>query len=490
MHANEKQLLKLLSGGKTLAISDLEMLLGADRSGLSSAIESLSSQGAVAVSKNEEYSIAIGEEGKRYMESGFPEQHVVKKLMDSGGKGSVSKLDDNIGVSWAKRNGWIEVDSGTARLTSSGRKMAEGAVYGAATLLSGISRAGENVRSGMVAHSIKELEELQRRKLVEIKRHSSIRGVKITDAGMRLLSSNGDEGIGQLSREMITAMKWQDKRFKPYDVNAQTEKAYPARLHPLHEFIARVRGIWLNMGFAEVSGPIIESAFWNFDALFSPQDHPTRDMQDTFFLSNPRQIEIEDLEVLRKVKRMHQKGWGEKWRESLARQALLRTHLTSVSARHMKKFGSMSEDSYPVKLFSIGRAFRNESVDYKHLAEFYQTDGIVIGNGLTLSNLMHIMKGFYSMLGIDAKFMPSYFPFVEPGLQVYYYDEKLKDNVELNGAGIIRREISKAMGTSKTVLAWGIGIERPMFNFIDMDSIAELYKNDIGWLRQRRELKG
>jgi phenylalanyl-tRNA synthetase alpha subunit len=84
---------------------------------------------------------------------------------------------------------------------------------------------------------------------------------------------------------------------------------------------------------------------------------------------------------------------------------------------------------------------------------------------------------------------PSYFPFVEPGLEVHYYDEKKDDIIELCGGGIIRKEITKAMGTNKTVLAWGAGLDRLMFNALGISTLTELYKNDIGWLRKRAELK-
>ena len=89
----------------------------------------------------------------------------------------------------------------------------------------------------------------------------------------------------------------------------------------------------------------------------------------------------------------------------------------------------------------------------------------------------------------DLLFRPAYFPFVEPGLEIYYYDKRKNDSIELGGAGIIRKEITKAMGTNKTVLAWGPGLDRLMFNSLGIASISELYRNDVGWLRRRKELR-
>jgi len=314
-----------------------------------------------------------------------------------------------------------------------------------------------------------------------------IKKIEITEKGS---SVKMGEGTGVLTRELLTTGKWENAKFRKYDIFAPSEVLLPARLHPMHEFIDVVRSSWLNMGFTEVSGPIIESAFWVFDALFSPQDHPARDMQDTFFLKNPEKISIEDIGLMNRVKKMHVKNWKEVWKEDVAQQAILRTHTTSVSARYINKVAAQQNINYPLKLFSIGKVFRNESIDYKHLAELYQIDGIVIGNNLTLSNLISVLKEFYTQLGItNLVIKPSYFPFVEPGMEIEYYDEKRKEMIELNGAGIIRKEITKAMGTNKTVLAWVIGLERLMFNFIELNNLTELYKNDLGWLRKRKELK-
>lgn len=184
------------------------------------------------------------------------------------------------------------------------------------------------------------------------------------------------------------------------------------------------------------------------------------------------------------------RGDGRRNGGSLAKQALLRTHTTSVSARHIRKFANAVESSYPIKLFSVGRVYRNESIDYRHLAEFYHTDGIIIGNNLTFANLIDTLKRFYSQFGFDdIRVKPAYFPFVEPGLEIYRYDEKRKNTMELCGAGIIRKEITKAMGTSKTVLAWGAGLERLLMNFSGVESITDIYRNDIGWLRSRPKIE-
>jgi phenylalanyl-tRNA synthetase alpha chain len=377
------------------------------------------------------------------------------------------------------------------RLTKTGTEAATGkAGYGQRAVLNAIAASSESGLNDIFERNKDVVEVLVRRGLLKFKEKDRISGVEITDKGVELSRTKAEEGIGDLTREIILNRSWVGKDFKKYDVNASSETHYPARQHIMHEFIDTVRSAWLSMGFSEMEGPIVENAFWVFDALFSPQDHPTRDMQDTFFLSNPKQIDIDDIETMSRIKKAHEKGWGEEWREEIAKQALLRTHTTSVSVRHIKKFANAMEESYPMKLFSVGRVYRNESIDYKHLAELHQTDGIIIGNNLRVSNLIDTLKRFLSQLGFDDMgIKPAYFPFVEPGIEIYFRDKKRGSTMELGGAGVIRKEITKAMGTNKTVLAWGIGVERLLMHSFEVDSISDLRRNDIGWLRERAELK-
>lgn len=428
--------------------------------------------------------ITITKEGERYLAE-FPEEQLLKALSKSGSL-NTSKISNSIGIGWAKKNGWIHIRDNKITLTETGLAKAKDRSYVPRDVLNLLSDSKESGIAEIYHKNRALIEELAKRNLVIIKEAAMIGAPKVSVSAP---ATNTNE-IAQLTREIIMSKSWTTKRFRPYDINAPTEPVYPAREHPLHEFIDKVRNIWLQMGFTEVSGPIIEPAFWVFDVLFSPQDHPTREMQDTFFLKNPSKISVEDMALMNRVKKMHQKAWKERWKEEIAQQAVLRTHTTSVSARSISKYANLDEQNYPLKIFTVGRNFRNESIDYKHLAEFYMFEGIIIGNNLTLSNLIYELKQFYSYLGMEnLVFRPAYFPFVEPGLEICYYDEKKKDTIELGGAGIIRKEITKAMGTNKTVLAWGPGLERLMFKAFGIDTLAELYKNDIGWLRKREALR-
>lgn len=485
MNEYEISILNLLKKERSAGIGRLQDALNMNRDTVLWAVENLSINSMVKVERESRKEVKLTNEGSNYLKM-FPEEELVANLYKSGGYAPIASMKNEIGLLWAKKNKWISIEKGKVKLTDKGAETAQGkGTYEQKDMLNKLAVPEQAKLDRLINDNAGVISSLRNRNLLDIIEKGRIKNVEITEKGAAADISNS-EGLGALTREILASGRWEKDKLRPYDINASAEQIFPARQHPMHEFIDIVRNTWISMGFTEVSGPIIESAFWNFDALFSPQDHPTRDMQDTFFLKNPQKISIEDMALLNKVKRMHMKNWKEEWREDVAQQALLRTHTTSVSARYIKQFANNISANYPIKLFSVGKVFRNESIDYKHLAEMHQVDGIIIGNNLALSNLIHTLDQFYSAIGLEnITIKPSYFPFVEPGLEVDYYDEEKKETIELCGAGIIRKEITKAMGSSKTVLAWGAGLERLMFKTLGIRSLTDLYKNDIGWLRER-----
>lgn len=491
MHEYEIKLLNALRENGEQSMAALEKSTGLSKDSLMWAAENLAKSGAVKVERSAQKAVYVTKEGESYLER-FPEEEVVALLEKSGGSAKMEKVNSQIGLLWAKKNGWITIEEGTVSLTAEGKSVAKAKRYGLREAFNWIYH--DQPKMNEKAASMKGVvDTLSKRKLIKIDERNAISAISITKEGLGMTEGAKEErGINELTRDIIKSGGWEKMGFKPYNINAPAEIANPARLHPFREFSNFLRQKWFEMGFIEVSGPIIESAFWNFDALFSPQDHPTREMQDTFFLSNPPQLSIEDIEVLQKVRKMHISGWKEQWSEEIAGQAVLRTQTTSVSARYMRKLATTLNANYPLKMFSIGPVFRNENLDYKHLAELHQLDGIIVGDNLTLANLIDTLKKFYSKLGMDDVIInPQYFPFTEPSLEVLYYDKEHGDTIELAGGGIIRKEITKAMGTDKTVLAWGIGVDRLLLNknIMGIDSIVTLFKNNVGWLRSRPNIK-
>ncbi len=300
------------------------------------------------------------------------------------------------------------------------------------------------------------------------------------------------EEITLLTPEIIKSDVWRYARFKEYDLNIKTFEVYPGRIHPMRELIREVAEIFESMGFEEAYGPIVEISFRNFDMLFQPQDHPARDMQDTFYLEDPEYGDINyPSELIDKIKRVHEDGWktgsigwGDKWDLHNARRLILRTHTTAVTIKRLYEIGNRE-----ARVFAIGKVFRNETVDFKHLPEFMQVDGIVISKRANLRMLMGVIRDFYAKLGFkNVKFWPSYFPYTEPSIQPSIYVEKWSKWLELGGAGIFRPEVTYPLGVTYPVLAWGLGLERLLMIKYDLDDIRLIYANDLGWLR-RRSLK-
>jgi phenylalanyl-tRNA synthetase alpha chain len=255
--------------------------------------------------------------------------------------------------------------------------------------------------------------------------------------------------------------------------------AVPGRTHPLTDLIKEIREAFTSLGFVEIEGDYVQSAFWNFDALFTPQDHAAREMQDTFYLTEKTIPKFENNKLVKTIADAHLKGWKYKWDIKKAKKLVLRTHTTPVTLKYLAE--TKPDEA---RIFTIGRVFRNEKVSYKHLVEFNQIEGVVTGKNITLRDLMGIQTEFYKKIGIKKiKFWPTFFPYTEPSLQSMIYNHDLEKWIELFGMGIFRSEVVEPLGLRHLVLAWGGGIERIAMLKYRLSDVRELYANKIGWLR-------
>lgn len=484
MHDYEYKLLSYLKDHKFVSLNELATNLNLNIDSIRWSLEDLKKNRYIEVHESTDLVYKVSDEGKRDIDEGFPEIKLIELLESKGGKLELKVLDNKLGLVWAKKNGWIDITDGYAILNDNG-KNALNNTYPQFSLLKTILDG--NSKTEKLNESI--LVDLLKRKLIETKKSMHIDNISITNLGLeQLKSQKKEQKINNLTKEILLTKAWKDKKFEEYDINLKVPENYPALRHPMNEFLNFIRYKMLSMGFSETYGSIVESSFWVFDSLFSPQDHPTRDMQDTFFLSNPNKLDIDDKKLFESVKKMHLRNWKGTWKESIAEQPVLRTHTTSVSAHSIYSCRD-SDFSNPIKLFTIDKAFRNESIDYKHLAELYQLDGIIIGKDLNMANLIKVLKDLYGSMNLDIKIQPSYFPFVEPGLEIQYFDKSHNDWIEMGGGGIIRKEITTAMGLNgATVLAWGLGLDRMLLSKANLDNLSDLYKNNIGWLKSRTDL--
>lgn len=427
-----------------------------------------------------------------------PELAFIEKLQDMNGEASVGYLRNALGedrgfsaaMGRAISAGWVEVKEGMMgqivllKDRDAGRELRD--------LLSQV-RTGLDEAS--VPPSQKELlSDLVKRRLVERKEAKTV-SVTITSAGREALESSEEEGLERLTPEILSSVRATGLpvKLRPIDVTASAPRFHPGRRHPVKELIAEVREAYLSMGFAEITGGSVQPALWNFDALFTPQDHPARDLQDTFYVKGMRDERISRSGVVARIAAAHEsgwqtgsKGWRYKWDVEEARRLVLRTHNTAVTVQ-----AARDSEGAETRVFSVAKVYRNESLDYKHLAELHQMEGIVVGERLNMRHLMGVLTKFYAKLGMSGvKLWPSFFPYTEPSMQVMVYYDKVGKWLEMGGSGLFRPEVTWPLGVRKPVLAWGCGLERLLMLRLEMEDIRELYANDLGWLRERREIAG
>ena len=310
---------------------------------------------------------------------------------------------------------------------------------------------------------------------------------QITHSGKEMSTSEliEKEIVTDLSPELLQQDDWQDMAFKPFDVSLQASMPRTGKSHPMQALIERIRSIFLEMGFSEMVENYVQAAGWNMDALFIPQDHPAREMQDTFYLTNPEMIPVSD-ELTSTWKSIHETGgetdsvgWGGTFDENVSKKGLLRTHTTVNTIQYLHQ-----KPTEPCRVFAVDRVFRKESIDRTHLPEFHQIEGIIMEEGANLPMLVNTLKTFYAKMGIDeVRVRPAYFPYTEPSLEI---EVKWKGKwLELGGAGIFRPEVTEPLGCKWPVCAWGMGLERLAMLVLGLDDIRQLYISDLTWLSEQ-----
>jgi phenylalanyl-tRNA synthetase alpha chain len=332
-------------------------------------------------------------------------------------------------------------------------------------------------------------------KLVVKKDYSFI----LTEKGKNLLkvleSIKDVELVDALTTDMLKMSSWKGKQFRHYDVGLNVPYNEIGRRHPMMEANNILREIFIEMGFLEMQGPMVESAFWNMDVMWIPQDHPARDEQDPFYIEGDAKLP-EDLTP--KIKDMHENGIKRThtikggWSEKIAKRRLLRTHSTATTFRTLARLAKIAkekgEEIKNGKYFYGANNFRNEAVDATHLAEFYQAEGFIIGDDLGLADLMGFVKEFYAKLGLHKiKFKPTYNPYTEPSMEAHYYDENMKKWYALINSGIFRLETLKPLGINKTIIAWGMGSSRVAALLAQKGSMRDITGAtcDFEWLSHR-----
>jgi phenylalanyl-tRNA synthetase alpha chain len=463
---NEKRLLAELGARKTAEPAELAPVLGAQEDAVIQFAHLLADKDLAVVTREVTPRYVLTDEGKRYQVTGLPERQLLNSF---GDRIPMAELTVNplsrIGIGQMRKKGWIAIKDGIVEKTG-------GDCLGEDEIALSSPEAGGPGMDALVRRGLALCEEEVRWL------------IRITPAGEVHFQHGLDirEETGTLTREQIASGEWQHLLLRRYDVTKLPRKAYPGKIHPYQRLIDEMRQILLEMGFTEIYGEIVQSSFWNFDALFQPQDHPAREMQDTFYLS-------ESIPVppgYERVRDMHEHGgdtsstgWGGSWSREKAELCVLRTHTTSLSIQHLA-----AHPEPPVKAFCLNRVYRREAIDPTHLPEFEQLEGIVMDRGVSFRNLLGFLKEFYGRMGFESvRFRPAYFPYTEPSVEPEVFVEGL-GWVEMGGAGIFRQEVTAPWGISCPVLAWGLGVSRMAMLKMGLKDLRMLYRSDIEWVRE------
>ena len=304
---------------------------------------------------------------------------------------------------------------------------------------------------------------------------------------LRKTGVTGNE-IGEVTPKMLSSGEWKNGVFRGYNIAVPPARVIPGRTNPYVQFLESVKDKLCSLGFQEFDGPLVETEFWNGDALFMPQFHAARDIHDVYRIKNPTHAKSIEEPYLTNIANVHKdggnsgsRGWNYEFDNEFTRRLILRSQGTVLSAHQLHKA------EIPGKYFGIARCFRYDKVDATHLSDFYQTEGIVLGKDVNLKTLLGFLEMFAKEIAgaTEVKYVPGYFPFTEPSIEVHIKHPVL-GWFELGGSGIFRPEVTKAMGVDCPVLAWGIGIDRMALMALGLNDLRELFCEDIERVRQRR----
>lgn len=309
---------------------------------------------------------------------------------------------------------------------------------------------------------------------------------EVADA-LKKAGITGNE-IGEITPKMLSDGSWKNGTFRSYNINVPPARIIPGRTNPYVQFLESVKDKLCSLGFEEFDGPLVETEFWNGDALFMPQFHAARDIHDVYRLKEPTHAKSIEEPYLSNVKAAHEnggntgsRGWNYEFSTEFTRRLLLRSQGTVLSAHQLHKA------KVPGKYFGIVRCFRYDKVDATHLSDFYQTEGIVLGENVNMRTLLGFLKMFATEIAgaTEVKYVPGYFPFTEPSIEVHIKHPVL-GWFELGGSGIFRPEVTKPMGIDVPVAAWGIGIDRMALMALGLSDLRELFSEDVEKVRLRK----
>ncbi|ELY54480.1 phenylalanine--tRNA ligase subunit alpha [Natronolimnohabitans innermongolicus] len=460
----------------------------------------LESDGLVAVEERVDETVALTDEGAEYADESLPEVRLYEAALEADADDDSAQMGPVIGASGLEgpqvdialsnyaRKGYGAIDSGEITADPD----ADPGADAEANALEALADAGDApVESVDVDDDT--LEQLERRGLLE-RTESTVRAVTLTERAVTELMAGIEtaETVGQVTPELLTSGEWESVEFAEYNVEADAEAVESGKVHILRQMSERVKDVLVGMGFQEMDGPHVDADFWINDCLFMPQDHPARTHWDRFAMEQPTHIDELPADLVEDVERVHREGLGEDsegyhspWDEDFARALALRGHTTSLSTRHLSG-EQIGEIEPPARFFSIEKAYRNDTLDATHLLEFYQIEGWVMAEDLSVRDLMGTFEEFYAQFGIEnIQFKPHYNPYTEPSFELFGTHPTTGELIEIGNSGIFREEMLEPLGVDCDVMAWGLALERLAMLTTGAEDIRDLHGTlaDLEFLR-------
>jgi phenylalanyl-tRNA synthetase alpha chain len=471
-------IVKLLVERLEIDVEELTRALGIKREDLMRDLAELERKELIRIERYKTVEYVLSETGKKYIEKGLPEEQVygvvekcigllLEEFLKCVENQGVLSEDARIGLQYLIKSRCVSIENDKLF------------VKDVSKCLETISKAREIrelilnlVNGGSVKEEVIVL--AKRRRIIETRERSVLK--------VRALNKLLDAWRNGLIREkeLVTVIrpeiaKEPDKYIiKEFDLTVELPDLPVPKKHPFMQFIDELREIMLSMGFEEVKGPHVEAELWNFDVLFQAQDHPAREIHDTFFLKTTLTAQITP-NLLDSVKRVHEAGWGYVWNPARALKLVLRSQTTAVTARALYERGGGE-----YRVFTIDRNFRPENLDAKHSMEFYQLDGVIVGKNVNFKHLLFFFKELAAALGLkEVWFKPGYFPFTEPSVEGYVKHPKL-GWIEVFPGGMFRPEVMEMLRCSGyNAAAWGIGVDRLAMIILGIDDIRLLFTNNV-----------
>ncbi len=446
----------------------------------------------------------LTETGKQYAEIGTPEERIVQ-LIEREGPKTMPEICEALGLEnkdvgsaygMLSKEGVLAMDS-EKRVQKAGEE-SERMKLVRALIQRGVNE-GEFDEDSLSAEEKKAIGGISKKRGASGVPFKTADREKViytfTETGTEVRKKLFEEGvtgeeIGMLTPEMLADGSWKTAAFREYNVNTPPNRVLLGRRNPYNEYLHWVKDKLRSLGFEEFDGPLVETEFWNGDALFMPQFHSARDIHDVYYVKHPSHAREIEQPYQDQVAAAHEdgwvtgsKGWGYTFDRDFTRRQILRSQGTVLSAKQLP------EAKVPGKYFGIVRCFRYDQVDATHGADFYQTEGIVLGEEVDLQTLLGLLKMFAEEVAgaEEVKYVPGYFPFTEPSIEVHIKHPEL-GWFELGGSGIFRPEVSRALGVDVPVLAWGLGIDRMALMHLGLNDLRELFTPDIENVRLRRSM--